>query len=182
MFLTSVQNSEKTLWYTSVQGIVKEANTLKHIFMNPKDKIPSWLKQNIVYKWSCLEQNCNLSDIEESRRCLQNRIKENSHITSEIYQHSISNNHLRANIYHFKIIDQDSKKVARDNTLHIRINNPTLNCNTREMYIPEILNNLLWADGSTNAFNQIVDLHLVQGHTHSIVPSNRFARAVCLVN
>ena len=46
--------------------------------MNPKDKIPLQLKQNIVYKWSCTEENGNPSYIEESMICLENRVKEHN--------------------------------------------------------------------------------------------------------
>ena len=48
-----------------------------------------------------------------------------------MHQHSVSNNHPKANISHFKIINQDSKQVAREarEAIHIRINNPALNCN-----------------------------------------------------
>ena len=86
---------------------------------------------------------------ERTSRCLESRVKENnSHVTSVIYKHSISNNHPQAHIFHFKIIDQDSKQVgteAREAT-HIRINSPDLNCNTGKMYIPEIFNHLLGAE------------------------------------
>ena len=94
--------------------------------------------------------------MEESNWCLENRITDcNSHISS-IYQHSVSNNHPRANIFHFKIIDQDSKQVARE-AIHIRINNPAFNCNIGKMYILEIFNNLLGAKGATTACNQMGD-------------------------
>ena len=87
---------------------------LKSICMHPKVKIPSHLKWNIVYKVSCLEENCNLSYVGESSRCMENRIKEcKSQVTSAIYQHSVSNNHPKANISYFKRIDQDSKQVAK---------------------------------------------------------------------
>ena len=76
---------------------------------------------------------------------------------------TVSNNHPKANIFHFKIIDQDSKQVAREarETIHIRINilelikinNLSLNCNMGKMYIPEIVNNLPGEDGSTNESN-----------------------------
>ena len=101
--------------------------------MYPKDKIPSQLKQSIVYKWLCSEENCNLSYSGESSRSLEYRIKEhNSHITSTFYQHSISNIYPRVNISHFKIIDQDGIQITWEawETIHIRINNTTLNHNT----------------------------------------------------
>ena len=83
--------------------------------MHPKDKIQSQLKQNIIYKSSWPEEKCNLSYTRESSRCLENRIKEhNSHVTSEIYIHSISNNHPGVNISCLKILDQDSTQVAKE--------------------------------------------------------------------
>ena len=67
------------------------------------------------------------------------------------FTNSVSNNHPLADMFHFKIIDQDSKQVAREarEAIHTRINNPALNHNTGKMYIPEIFNHLLGADGST---------------------------------
>ena len=62
--------------------------------MPPKDKNPSQLKQKLVYRWFCQEENCNHPNIGESSRCLENRVKEhNIHGTSATYRHSISNNH-----------------------------------------------------------------------------------------
>ena len=75
----------KTIWCTNVQVIFKGTNTLKSIFMHPKDKIPSHFKQNIVYKWSCPEESFSQSYISESSRCLENRVRLSSHVTSAIY-------------------------------------------------------------------------------------------------
>ena len=47
----------RIFWHTSVQVIFKGVNTLNFFLMQPKDKIPSQLKQNIVYKWSCSEES-----------------------------------------------------------------------------------------------------------------------------
>ena len=71
---------------------------------------------------------------------------------SVIYQYSVSNNQSRGNISHFKIIDQDTKQVAREvrEALHIRNNNPAINYNREKLYIPEIVNKPLGADGSTS--------------------------------
>ena len=79
---------------------------------------------------------------------------------------------------------QDSKQVTREirEATQIRINNPAPNYNTRKMYIPEIFNKLLRADGSTNESNLMGDSDCLQGHTHLTIQSNRFARAVCLAN
>ena len=117
--------------------------------MHPKDQK---LKLNIVYAIVLSRRNCNLSYIGKSR-CLENKVKEhNSHVTSVVYIDSITNNHPWPNIYHFKIIDQDSKQVATGSreAIHIRINNPAFYCNTGKMYIPEIFNHLLGADRYSN--------------------------------
>ena len=52
--------------------------------MHHKDKISPQKKNKTVYKWYCLEENCSLSYIEESRKCLENRVMENKSCTSAI--------------------------------------------------------------------------------------------------
>ena len=56
-----------------------------------------------------------------------------------------SNNHLQANIFYLKIVDQDSKQVVREarEATYIRIINPALTCSTGKMHIPEIFNHFL---------------------------------------
>ena len=76
--------------HTTVQVILKGTNILKSILMHPKDRIPSQLKQNIVYIWPCQDENCNLPYLGESGRCLENRVKEhNSHVTSAVYDRNM---------------------------------------------------------------------------------------------
>ena len=113
------------------------------------------------------------------------RIKECfDHVTSTVYICSIPNNHPIAKISHFKIIEQDSKQVARETRedIHIGINNHALNCSTGKMHIPEIFKCLLGVDRSSNESDQMIDSDLPLGHTHLTIPSNMFSRAVCLVN
>ena len=119
-----------------------------------------------------------------SSRYLGNRIKvHHSDVTSKINKHSVSNNQPKAQIPHFKIIDQESRQVARDarEAICIRINT-ALNNNTGKMDIPEIFSYLLGADRSTNESNQVVDSDLIQGHMYFTIPNNRLFRAVCLAN
>ena len=114
--------------------------------MHPKDNIPQHLHQDVVYQWTCPEETCNSSYIGESSRCLENRINEHhTSITRSIYQHSSTHNHPKADILHFRIIDQDSKEVSREvrQAIHILRTNPALNCNIGKMYIPNIFNQLL---------------------------------------
>ena len=106
--------------------------------MHPKDKILLYLKQNIVYRWSYPEQSCSQSYISESSRCLEGTMKEhNTHVTSANYIHSESNNNPHANTFYFKVIDQESKQVAREDrkVIYFRINNLALNYYPGKIYI-----------------------------------------------
>ena len=86
------------------------------------------------------------------------RVKEhNSHVTSIVYEHTVSNNHHQANISYFEIIDQDIKQVAKEGIVSIRISNTALNHNTGKNYITEILNHLPAADKSSDDLDQEVD-------------------------
>ena len=95
--------------------------------MHPKDKINPHLYQDLVYQRTCPEETCNSSYIGESSRYLENRIKEHhTSTTSAIYQHNSTYNTHKADISHFKIIDQDSKQVSMEarEAIHIRGTNP----------------------------------------------------------
>ena len=67
------------------------------------------------------------------------------------FQHSSINNHPKADISQFKIIDQDWKHVSREarKAIHIRRNNPTLNHNIDKMNIPKTFNQILGKTNST---------------------------------
>ena len=111
---------------TQVQIIFKGCNTLKTLLMHPKDKIPRHLCQDVVYQWTCTNENCNSSYIGKSRRCSGSRIKEhNTSSTSTIFQHCTTDNHPDAKISQFKIIDQKRKQVSRE-AIHKRRNNLAL--------------------------------------------------------
>ena len=120
--------------------------------MHPKDKIPKQLHQDVVYQWTCPEENCNSSYIGESSRCLESRVKEhNTSSTRTRFQHSMTNKHTKADISQFTIIDQDRKQVSREarEAIHIRKNNSALNCNIGKMNIPKIFNLVLGTSYST---------------------------------
>ena len=111
---------------TEVQIIFKGCNPLKTLLMHPKEKIPTQLCQDVVYQWTCANENFNSSYTGESRRCLESRVKEHSISSiSTIIQHCTTLNHPKANISQFKIIEQDRKHVSRDarEAIHIRRNN-----------------------------------------------------------
>ena len=61
------------------------------------------------------------------RKGAKNIVKEhNSHVTSAVYKHSISNNHPWAIISHFQTIDQDGTQIAREAREAIQISVKTL--------------------------------------------------------
>ena len=48
---------------TKFQIIFKGCNRIKTLLMHPKDKIPTWLNQDVVYQWTCANKNYNSSYI-----------------------------------------------------------------------------------------------------------------------
>ena len=92
MFMASARNFKRIFFDIQVyNSSSKERTPFNLSFHILKIKCNPHLEQNIVYKWSCPEETCNLSYIGESNTCFQNRVKEHSnHVTSAIYQHSIS--------------------------------------------------------------------------------------------
>ena len=103
------------LFYTSLQVIFNS------ILMDPKDKIPLYLTQNVVYHLSCPEENCKQFCIDEHSRCIENRVKEQrSPATSAVCDHCESNNHPQAEVSYFRVIYQDSKQFVREarETIH----------------------------------------------------------------
>ena len=126
--------------------------------MHPKDNIPPHWHQDVVYWWTCPEEACNSSYIRESRRCLENRIKEhNTSTNNTIYQKSSTHNHPKADISHFKTIDQDNKQIFRKarEAIHIRRINPVPNHNISKMYILNIFNQLLETINNPSTYLQI---------------------------
>ena len=133
--------------------------------MHCKDKIPTQLHQDVVYQWTCANENCNSSYIGESNRCLESRMKEHdTSSTSTKFQHHTNQNHHKANISQFKIIDQDRKQVSREarETIHIRRNNPALNQNIGKLSIPKIFNQCIKDILKTRTYNFSVETSFCQ--------------------
>ena len=150
--------------------------------MHPKDKIPTHLHQDVVYQWTCTEENCNSSYIGESSRCLESRIKgHNTSATSAIFDHSSINNHSKVDISQFKIIDQDMKQVSREarEAIHTRRNNPALNHNIGKMNIPKIFNQIL---GTTNNTSPDFSTNSNAPQNPSSISCDRATRAINVHN
>ena len=63
-------------------------------------------------------------------------------------------NHPKANISQFKIIDQDKKQFSREarETIHIRRTTSALNQNIGKLNIPKIFNQILGLTHNTSAY------------------------------
>ena len=83
-------------------------------------------------------------------------------------------------MFTYLISSSDAREVRE--AIHIRINNPMLNCNTGKMYISEIFNSLPVTDRPSDRSVQMADTNLQHYHTNLTIPINRFSRAVCLAN
>ena len=150
--------------------------------MHLKYKIPTQMCKDVVYQWTFPEDTCNSSFIGESIRCLERRVKEHkTSSTSPIFQHSTTHNHPKADIFQFKIIDQDRKQVSREarEAIHIRKKNPALNGNIGKMNIPKIFNQIL---GTTYSISTDVSTNATTQQNPSSNSSNRATRAIHLHN
>ena len=144
--------------------------------------MPTQLHKDVVYQWTCPEDNYNSSYIGESSTCFESRVKEhNTSSTSTIFQHSITHNHPKTDISQFKLIDQDRKQVSIEarEAIHIRRNNPSLNHNIGKMNIPKIFNQIL---GTTYSISADVSTNANAQQNPSSSCSNRATRAINLHN
>ena len=78
-YFPGLSESFKQLFkYTSVQVCFKGQNTIKLMFMHPKNKVDPSLKKDVVHQWSCTKPNCKSFYIGETSRSLCNHVKEHS--------------------------------------------------------------------------------------------------------
>ena len=133
-----------------------------------------------------MQQNKNLTNAPQGQNpntaapgCLESRVKEHStSSTSVIFQHSTTCNHPKTDTSQFKILDQDRKQVSRE-AIHIRRNNPSLNCNIGRMNISKIFNQILNTDNNSNAEDSTNSNSQPNPSANS---SNRATRATNLFN
>ena len=131
-----------------IQVCFKGVNTLKSLLMNPKDKISTDQKKDIVYHWECQADGCNSSYIRETSRALGKRVKEHSKsTTSAILKHCKDFHHPLPSISDFSIIDKDPSQITREakEAIHIRRLDPNLNQNIGKMSIPHCCDPLISA-------------------------------------
>ena len=144
--------------------------------MHPEDKIPTQLHQDVVYQWTCANENYNSSYTGGSSRCLASRAKKhNTSSTSEIFQHCTTHNHPKANMFQFKIKYWDRKQFSKEarEAIHIRRNSPALNCKIGKLNIPKIFNQII---GTTHNISMDVFINSNAQQNPSSSHSNRVTR------
>ena len=77
-----------------IQVHFKGTNTIKTLFMVPKDKDSKLHKSGVIYQFKCPHIKCPEEYIGESGRAFWYRIKEHLRAPSPIHQHSKSTGHL----------------------------------------------------------------------------------------
>ena len=113
------ESYKKIFKYTLIQVCFKGVNTLKSLLMDPKDKISTDQKKDIVYHWECQADGCNASYIGETSRTLGERVKEHSKSTTlAILKHCKDFHHPLPSIIDFSIIDKDPSQITRGQRSH----------------------------------------------------------------
>ena len=76
-----------------IQVHSKGSNTIKTLFMAPKDKDTKLQKSGVIYKYKCPQISCPEEYIGKTGRAFVDRIKEHLRAQSSIHQHTSSTGH-----------------------------------------------------------------------------------------
>ena len=121
----------------------KGNTTIKQVLMKPKDQDPMEKKSGVINSYQCNNIACNEEYIGETAWTPGERCKEclkqpsPIHVHIQLTGHNIADNS-------FNIIGREDQGQARTikESIHIRVNNPTLNQNIGKYNLPQGLN---WA-------------------------------------
>ena len=123
----------------------KENTTIKQVLMKPRDQDPKDKKSGVIYSFQCNHIACNDEYIGETSRTLHERYKNASQATlSHACTHTTNRTqHYRHQIQHHR---QGGPGLARaiKESIYIRVNNPTLNCNIGKYNFSHIWNRVLF--------------------------------------
>ena len=119
---------QEDLWQHGVQVYFKGGHTIKSLLMAPKDQDPILKKSGVIYRFKCYRVDCDEEYTGESSRAFGERLKEHQKAPSPIYDHSNITGH-QVTIENFNIVGREDQNLSRTikETLHIRVNNPSLN-------------------------------------------------------
>ena len=122
-----------------IQVHFKGTNTLKTLFVTPKDKDHKLSRSGVIYHFKCPHINCPDEYIGESGRALEEGIKKHLKAPSPIQQHSCSTgNPLSPECYN--IIHRETQGTSRNlkEAMFICVNNPSLNRNLKKYLLPHV--------------------------------------------
>ena len=146
-----------------MQTYFKGNTTRKQVLMKPKDQDPKDKKSGVISSFQCNHIACNEKYIRETSRTLGERCMEHLKQPSPIHVHMQQMGHNTTDTS-FNIIGRKDQGLARTikESIYIRVNNPTLNCNIgkynlsymwdRVLLIPQGLN---WALANNQVHKQI---------------------------
>ena len=117
----------------------KGGQTLKNILVSPKDKDKITSKSSVIFTYTCGMIDCYEEYIGESGRTFGERYKEHLKAPSPIFLDQNNSGHVTT-LDNFKIIGREENSLARTikESMHIRVNNPTLNRNIGKYNLPHI--------------------------------------------
>ena len=127
-----------------IQPHFKGGNTIKNLLVSPKDKDPMVSQSDAIYLYQCGDLTCDFEYIGETSRTFGERYKEHLKDPSPIHHHNNQTNH-PINHSNFKIIGREGHHLSRyiEESIFIRVNNPTLNNNIGKFNLPHIWDRVL---------------------------------------
>ena len=127
-----------------IQTHFKGGRTIKNLLVSPKDKDPMVNQSDAIYWYHCGDLGCDEEYIGETSRTFGERYKEHLKAPSAIHHHSSQTGH-STNHNNFQIIGREGYNLARniEESIYIRVNNPTLNNNIGKFNLSHIWDRIL---------------------------------------
>ena len=132
------------IWGSGV--LQRRYETIRNLFMAPKDKDPITNKSGVIYRYKCSQHGCNEEYIGESARHFAERFKEHQKAPSPIFDHcNISGHNININQFYYSgKRGPEPNKSNQRSLLFIRVNDPSLNRNTGKYHLPHIWHEVLY--------------------------------------
>ena len=123
----------------------KGGKTIKDLLMVPKDKDHITKTSGIIYRYKCDRLECDEEYIRESARTFGERFREHLKATSPIYNLCNTTGHTTA-LDNFTRVGREDHNLMRliNESIYIRVNNPSLNRNIGKYHLPHIWDEVLF--------------------------------------
>ena len=127
-----------------IQVHFKSGKTIKDELVTPKDKDHITKKSGIIYRCKCDRLECDEEYIGETARTFGERFKEHLKAPSPIHDHSNTTGH-STTLDNFSIVGREEQNLSRliEESMFIRVNNPSLNRNIGKYHLPHIWDEVL---------------------------------------